>query len=129
MGAGQPMRASPGGVLAALAGELDRASELCNRLETLVSRLVRDNEETPEAALNDAQAVDALAQHIAGLAAFTRTLADQGDGREDAGCAYDVDPAIAQLTLSDLAARLGARSQNLDGPASAAADTGELQLF
>jgi hypothetical protein len=121
------MRASPGGVLAALAGELDRASELCDRLETLVSRLVRDSEETPNAALDDAQAVDALTQHIAGLASFTRTLADQGDGSDGGG--YDVDPAIARLTLADLAARLGARSQNLDGPASAAPDSGELQLF
>jgi hypothetical protein len=121
------MRASPGGVLAALAGELDRASELCDRLETLVSRLVRDTDETPHAALDDAQTVDALAQHIAGLATFTRTLADQGDG--PLGGAYDVDPAIARLTLADLAARLGARAQNLDGPASGPADTGELQLF
>lgn len=127
MGAGQPMRASPGGVLAALAGELDRASELCDRLESLVARLVRDNDETPEAALSDAQTVDALAQHIAGLASFTRTLADQGDGVDASG--YDVDPAISQLTLSDLAARLGARAQNLDGPASAAPDSGELLLF
>ena len=107
-------------VLVSIADELDHAGELCDRLETLVTRLVRATHGEPLAiALHEAQTLDVLVQHLAALASFARRLSDQA-GRAD----YDLNDAVAGVTLSDLANRLARATQ-----AAAPAETGDLELF
>lgn len=51
-------------VLASIAQELEHAGELCDRLETLVTQLVRASRGEPLAiALHEAQTLDVLTQH------------------------------------------------------------------
>ena len=59
-------------VLTSIAEELEHAGALCDRLETLVTQLVRASRGEPLAiALEEAQTVDVLTQHLAALAGFT----------------------------------------------------------
>jgi hypothetical protein len=117
--------ASTTDILAALALEMDRAGQLCDQLETVMARLVEaSGAAAPEDAMRDAQAVDALGQHLRGLARFSETLSHQ-----NAGAAYDVGPALKTITLAALAARLAAetgQASNAHGPGH---EEGELQLF
>lgn len=112
-------------VLASLASELEHAGLLCDRLEMLVTQLVRASRGEPlEIALHEAQTLDVLTQHLAALAIFTRKLSSQvASGRE-----YDLADAIAGVTLGDLANRLAsaARGANAHHPAG---DAGDLDLF
>ena len=56
-------------VLASLAHELEHAGELCDRLEMLVTQLVRASRGEPlQIALTEAQTLDVLTQHLAALA-------------------------------------------------------------
>lgn len=109
-------------VLASIAQELEHAGELCDRLETLVTQLVRATRGEPLAiALHEAQTLDVLTQHLVALATFTRKLAMQaGDG------GYDLTDAVAGVTLGDLANRLARVTR--EGPMRAA-DAGDLDLF
>ena len=67
-------------VLASIAQELEHAGELCDRLETLVTQLVRASRGEPLAiALHEAQTLDVLTQHLAALATFTRKLSAQAE--------------------------------------------------
>ena len=67
-------------VLASIAQELEHAGELCDRLETLVTQLVRASRGEPLAiALHEAQTLDVLTQHLAALATFTRKLSSQAE--------------------------------------------------
>ena len=110
-------------VLVSIADELDHAGELCDRLETLVTRLVRATHGEPLAiALHEAQTLDVLTQHLAALAAFTRKLSAQAESD-----AYDLTDAVAGVTLGDLANRLARVTR--EGPVRAAADAGDLDLF
>ncbi len=111
-------------VLASLARELEHAGLLCDRLEVLVTQLVRASRGEPlQIALHEAQTLDVLTQHLAALAAFTRRLASQA---EDG--AYDLGDAVAGVTLGDLANRLARVSRDTDIAVTAAA-SGDLDLF
>ena len=111
-------------VLASLADELEHAGALCDRLEMLVTQLVRASRgETLEIALHEAQTVDVLTQHLAALATFTRRLSTQAH----AGGEYDLSDAIAGVTLGDLAMRLAQVTR--DAEALSAAESGDLDLF
>lgn len=110
-------------VLASIAQELEHAGELCDRLESLVTQLVRASRGEPLAiALHEAQTLDVLTQHLAALASFTRQLSTQA-----AGDAYDLTDAVAGVTLGDLADRLARVTR--DAPLRAAAAAGDLDLF
>ena len=110
-------------VLASIAQELEHAGELCDRLETLVTQLVRASRGEPLAiALHEAQTVDVLTQHLAALATFTRRVATQAEAGD-----YDLSDAVASVTLGDLANRLARVTR--EAPALAKADAGDLDLF
>lgn len=109
-------------VLASIAQELEHAGELCDRLETLVTQLVRASRGEPLAiALHEAQTLDVLTQHLAALATFTRKLSAQP------GAEYDLHDAVAGVTLGDLANRLAQATR--EAPARIRADAGDLDLF
>jgi hypothetical protein len=110
-------------VLASLASELDHAGELCDRLEVLVTQLVRASRGEPlQIALHEAQTLDVLTQHLAALALFTRKLSTQAQTGH-----YNLSDAVASVTLGDLANRLARVSFDPDD--SAAAPSGDLDLF
>ena len=110
-------------VLASIAQELEHAGELCDRLETLVTQLVRASRGEPLAiALHEAQTLDVLTQHLAALATFTRRLAMQA---ESGG--YDLSDAVASVTLGDLANRLARVTR--ETPMLMDAGAGDLDLF
>lgn len=110
-------------VLASIAAELEHAGALCDRLETLVTQLVRASRGEPLAiALEEAQTVDVLTQHLAALATFTRNLSDQAHHG-----GYDLNVAVAGVTLGDLANRLARVTRDAEPLASA--DAGDLDLF
>ena len=110
-------------VLASIAQELEHAGELCDRLETLVTQLVRASRGEPLAiALHEAQTLDVLTQHLAALANFTRKLSAQAESE-----AYELTDAVAGVTLGDLANRLARVTR--EGPVRAAANAGDLDLF
>jgi hypothetical protein len=109
-------------VLASLAHELEHAGELCDRLEMLVTQLVRASRGEPlQIALTEAQTLDVLTQHLAALATFTRKLSIQAESGQ-----YDLTDAVAGVTLGDLAKRLAkvAHDHDVLAPAS-----GDLDLF
>src|SRR5690606_22327474 len=84
-------------IFAALALELERAGQLCDQLEAVMAKLVEASGTTaPHDAMRDAQAVDALGQHLRGLARFSETLAQQPGGP----AVYDVGPALQTITLA-----------------------------
>ena len=110
--------------LQALAVETVRAGEMCERLADLVHRLVRTCEgEELKIAMQEAQVVDALTQHLAALAGFAGRLADRAEG--------EVAPADAlrAVPLADLAARLSAACQGEAGAVPTGARAGDLDLF
>lgn len=110
-------------VLSSIAQELEHAGQLCDRLETLVTQLVRATRGEPLAiALHEAQTLDVLTQHLAALATFTRQLSTQS-----AGLGYDLQDAVSGVTLGELAGRLSKASD--EGPSWAGADSGDLDLF
>lgn len=110
--------------LEALAVEAVRAGEMCERLGDLVQRLVRTCEgEELRIAMQEAQAVDALTQHLAALAAFAGRLADKAEG------VVDPAEALRAVPLSDLAARLTAACSGEAGAAPAGHRAGDLDLF
>lgn len=113
-------------IFAALASELHRAGELCERLETVVTRLVRaDGLASPDGAVREVQAVDALAQHLRGLANFAEALAV----REGSAGGHEVSAALKTITLAALAARLAAQTGHAAAAHAAGHEEGELQLF
>lgn len=113
--------ASATDVLTSIAEELEHAGQLCDRLETLVTQLVRASRGEPLAiALHEAQTLDVLTQHLAALANFTRNLSSQQ------GAGYDLEDAVSGVTLGDLANRLARTS---DAPPAWAKDSGDLDLF
>jgi len=118
----QPSPAHTPEVLRSLAQELEHAGELCDRLEVLVTQLVRASRGEPlQIALHEAQTLDVLTQHLAALAVFTRNLAHQAPSG-----AYDLSDAVAGVTLGDLAKRLA--KVTLEGEAGAQS-SGDLDLF
>jgi hypothetical protein len=110
-------------VLASIAVELEHAGELCDRLEMLVTQLVRASRGEPlEIALHEAQTLDVLTQHLAALATFTRKVSAQAQGGD-----YDLSDAVAGVTLGDLANRLAQVTR--EGPIRVKEDAGDLDLF
>ena len=113
----------PPDVLASIASELEHAGALCDRLEGLVTQLVRASRGEPLAiALEEAQTVDVLTQHLAALATFTRNLSAQASSGD-----YDLSDAVAGVTLGDLANRLARVTR--EAPVPVKADAGDLDLF
>jgi hypothetical protein len=113
-------------VLASLAAELEHAGTLCDRLEMLVTQLVRASRGEPlEIALHEAQTLDVLTQHLAALAGFTRRLSSQAEAGED----YDLTDAVAGVTLGDLANRLAQVTRTVHVRHLPADDAGDLDLF
>ncbi len=113
-------------IFAALAVELQRAGALCEKLETVVARLVRGGGGgSPESAMRDAQAVDALAQHLQGLANFAEALSVQ----EETPAGYDAAAALSSITLAALASRLAAQIGQSQTAQGSGHEEGELQLF
>jgi hypothetical protein len=113
-------------IFAALALELQRAGELCEMMETVVARLVRGGGlSSPESAMRDAQTVDALAQHLQGLANFTEALT----AADEAAGAYEVGAALRTITLAALAARLAEEMGESHNSQGSGHEEGELQLF
>ena len=111
-------------ILATLARELEHAGAMCERVESLVTQLVRANRgEDIQVNLFEIQTLDMLIQHLAALAQFAQNLSDQGLTGE-----FDVAAAAARVTLSDLAERLGA-SQQAQTPLPSVATSGDLDLF
>jgi hypothetical protein len=109
-------------VLASLASELEHAGELCDRLEVLVTQLVRASRGEPlQIALHEAQTLDVLTQHLAALAIFTRKLSNQAHSGQ-----YDLSDAVASVTLGDLAKRLAKATR--DSEALTAPPSGDLDL-
>ena len=109
-------------VLTSIAEELEHAGQLCDRLETLVTQQVRASRGEPLAiALHEAQTLDVLTQHLAALATFTRKLSSQP---QEGG--YDLQDAVAGVTLGDLAKRLAGMSAD---PPAWAGGSGDLDLF
>ena len=111
-------------ILATLSRELEHAGAMCERVENLVTQLVRANRgEDIQVNLFEIQTLDMLIQHLAALAQFTQNLSDQGDNG-----AFDVASAAARVELSDLALRLGA-AQQVETPLPSVATSGDLDLF
>ncbi|OXE35783.1 MAG: hypothetical protein CGW95_11740 [Phenylobacterium zucineum] len=111
-------------LLATLARELEYAGAMCERVESLVTQLVRANRgEEVEVNLFEIQALDMLIQHLAALADFTQRLSNQ---ETDGG--LDVETAAAEVKLADLAGRLGAPI-HLKAPLPSVATSGDLDLF
>lgn len=111
-------------ILASLSRELEHAGAMCERVEMLVTQLVRANRgEDIQVNLFEIQTLDMLIQHIAALAEFTQTLADQGVGGD-----YDIARAASGVKLADLAQRLGAAEQ-VETPLPSVATSGDLDLF
>ena len=111
-------------ILATLSRELEHAGAMCERVEGLVTQLVRANRgEDIQVNLFEIQTLDMLIQHLAALAQFTQTRSDQGYGE-----GFDVASAAARVKLADLAHRLGA-AQQVETPLPSVATSGDLDLF
>jgi len=106
-------------LFAALADELDRTRADVDSVAILVSTLVHACPPAQRsAALIDAQAVDALGQHLQVLASFARDLSIGRPIRAAAGA----------VTLSDVANRLLV-SAGAEPPCISYAGAGDLELF
>jgi hypothetical protein len=114
-------------LLSALAAEMDHAGDLCARLEDLVARLAAAVDGEPrELALSEAQTLDVLTQHLASLAVFMRGIS----GQLTTARSVDPDAVLAQVPLSDLAARLRAVLNNAAQiPPTPDGASGDLDLF
>ena len=111
-------------ILATLARELEHAGAMCERVETLVTQLVRANRgEDIQVNLFEIQTLDMLIQHLEALAEFAQNLSEQGAMGQ-----FDVPTAAARVKLADLAQRLGA-AQQVETPAPSVATSGDLDLF
>lgn len=111
-------------ILATLARELEHAGAMCERVESLVTQLVRANRgEDIQVNHFEIQTLDMLMQHLEALAQFAQTLSDQGESGD-----FDVANAAARVKLADLAIRLGA-AQQVETPLATVATSGDLDLF
>ena len=107
-------------VLRAVALEMAALAQEAERLQALAGALMRDAADA--AAVEDAQALDALTQRLSALAGFLARIGE--DAPED--WRLDIAPALAGVTLSDLAARIG---HPVATSSQAVAPTGECELF
>lgn len=111
-------------ILATLARELEHAGAMCERVESLVTQLVRANRgEDIQVNHFEIQTLDMLMQHLEALAQFAQTLSDQVESGD-----FDVANAAARVKLADLAIRLGA-AQQVETPLATVATSGDLDLF
>lgn len=114
-------------LLTALAREMDFAGVLCGQLESLVSRLIDENEGDKQIIMSEAQAVDALTQHLSALASFMRGLLEDGLMTEGA---YDLGAGLERIPLAALANRLATEVYKAPIDEMVAAEVaGELDLF
>ena len=114
-------------LLTALAREMDFAGDLCGQLEALVSRLIGDAEGDKQTIMSEAQAVDALTQHLSALASFIRGLLEDGLMTEGA---YNLGAGLERIPLAALANRLATEVYKAPIDEKIAAEVaGELDLF
>ncbi|HYE42324.1 MAG TPA: hypothetical protein VEA15_02935 [Caulobacteraceae bacterium] len=112
-------------VLAALADELRVSSAHAVALEGLVSEMVRRSSgEDRKLAMQEAQGLDALQQHLDVLARFVARLADSAPE-----AAIPVGPALHDVPLAQLAARLRSALLPHGQALSAEGEAGDLELF
>jgi hypothetical protein len=107
-------------VLAAVAREMAALAQEAERLQALTGALMRDGADA--AAIEDAQALDVLTQKLNALAGLLARLGQDAPQ----GWRLDIAPALAGLTLSDLAARIG---HPVASPSQTVAPTGDCELF
>jgi hypothetical protein len=107
-------------VFSALATELAHASAGVDQLAVLVCDYVRDRlDHDRPAAVQEAQALDAVGQHLQALCELARALA-RGE---------PIETAIDAVPLADLANRLRATTHSSAPVATPAPTAGELVLF
>jgi hypothetical protein len=107
-------------VLRAAALEMAALAQEAERLQALTGALMRHGADA--AAIEDAQALDALTQKLSALAGLLTRLGQDAP----AGWRLDIAPALAGVTLSDMAARIG---HPVATPSQAVAPTGDCELF
>jgi len=114
-------------LLTALAREMDFAGVLCGQLEVLVSRLIDENIGDKQLIMSEAQAVDALTQHLSALAGFMRGLLEDGLMTEGA---YDLGAGLERIPLASLANRIAMEVYKAPIDEKVAAEVaGDLDLF
>ena len=86
-----------------LSGEVTRLARDCDRLQAALGRIVAA--QTDPGLSLEAQTIDCVVQRLVALASFTAQLSATAP---DVG--VELDAALADLTLSDLVARLAGRS-------------------
>jgi len=99
------VEASMADVLSAVAGELSLARSACARLDGALGELL--SAAPPEhrgSVMHELHAVDLLNQQIAALAGFVERLS----GGMSGGIRVEVGEALGEITLGEVAARLGA---------------------
>jgi methionine synthase I (cobalamin-dependent) len=114
------MRRSMAQVLQAMAREMAALAQEAERLQALTGALVGGGADA--ALIEDAQALDALTQRLSALAGLLARIGQDAP----AGWRLDIAPALAGVTLSDLAARIG---HPVAAPSQAVAPTGDCELF
>lgn len=114
-------------LLTALAREMDVAGDLCGQLEVLVSRLIEANVGDKALIMSEAQAVDALTQHLSALAGFIRGLLEDGLATEGA---YLLAAGLERIPLASLANRIATEVYKAPIEEKIAAEVaGDLELF
>ena len=105
-----------------LAGEIERAGQMCVQMESLMLKLVRIcREQSHDLTASELQTVDTLAQHLEGLATFTRQLSTQAHIG-----GFDVPEAATDVRLGDLAHRLTGEAPS---PSAEQVLPSDLELF
>jgi len=114
-------------LLTALAREMDFAGDLCGKLEALVSRLIEENLNDKALVMSEAQAVDALTQHLSALSGFIRGLLEDGLMTEGA---YKLEAGLERIPLASLANRIATEVYKAPIDEAIAAEVaGDLELF
>ncbi|MDQ0462527.1 hypothetical protein QO010_000275 [Caulobacter ginsengisoli] len=109
-----------------LSNEIELAGARCIFLDTLIGELMPTvPPEKRERLIVGMHAVDLLAQHLTSLSAFARRLG--GDAPADA--VAPVGPALADITLGDLADRMHVALGGEEAGLQDRSDPGDLDLF
>jgi hypothetical protein len=114
------MQTSIAQVLETMAREMAALAREAERLQALTGALIGDGADA--ALIEDAQALDALTQRLSAMAGLLARIG----GDAPAGWRLDIAPALAGVTLSDMAARIGHPAEI---PSQAVAPTGDCELF
>lgn len=109
-----------------LAWEIELAGARCIFLDTLIGELMPTvPADKRERLIQGMHAVDLLSQHLTSLSAFSRRLCDAAPTQGG----LDVAPALADITLGDLADRMRTALGGEEEMADDRAEAGDLDLF